>query len=151
MKLILKVFNILNPKILLDNNLGLKMKIKLAIISGILIWVISSILTDIFNPIFTSNLPHVNIIVPIITIIVTGFFGIIYIRNIETNEVAEGILVGIIFVLIDILLDTLVFVLPNSQNLIIGDYPLHVISITVITLSITTFLGYLAQMKIDLK
>ena len=41
--------------------------------------------------------------------------------------------------------------MTNTQNLIIGDYPLHVISITIITLSITTFLGYLAQMNIDLK
>ena len=77
------------------------MKLKLAIICGILIWIISSVFTEVFNPIFNSNLPHVNIIVPIITIIVTGFFGIIYIRNIETNEVVEGILVGIIFVIID--------------------------------------------------
>ena len=127
------------------------MKIKLAIVSGILIWIISTVLTEIFNPIFNSNLPHVNIIVPIITIIVTGFFGIIYIRNIDANEVLEGLLVGILFVVIDIILDTLVFILPNTQNLIIGDYPLHIVSITIITISITTLLGYLAQMKIDLK
>ena len=127
------------------------MKIKLAIVSGILIWIISTVLTEIFNPIFNSNLPHVNIIVPIITILVTGFFGIIYIRNIDANEVLEGLLAGILFVVIDIILDTLVFILPNTQNLIIGDYPLHAVSITIITISITTLLGYLAQMKIDLK
>ncbi|WP_405292919.1 hypothetical protein [Methanobrevibacter sp.] len=127
------------------------MKLKLAILYGILIWAINSILTEIFNPIFTSNLPRVNIIVPIITIVVTGFFGILYIRNIESNEVAEGILVGVIFILIDIILDVLIFILPKTTNIIIGDYPLHVISITVITLSITTLLGYLAQMTIDLK
>lgn len=127
------------------------MKLKLAIIFGILIWAITTVLSDIFNPIFTTNLPHVNIIVPIITIIVTGFFGILYIRNIDTNEVIEGILAGMIFVIIDIILDYVVFIIPQSTNLIFGNYPLHVISISVITLSITTFLGYLAQMKIDLK
>ena len=127
------------------------MKLKLAIICGILIWIISTFLTEVFNPIFNANLPHVNIIVPIITIIVTGFFGIIYIRNILTNEVIEGFIVGVIFVLIDILLDSLVFVIPQSQNLIVGDYPLHVASTAIITILITTFLGYLAQMNIDLK
>ncbi|MBE6502244.1 MAG: hypothetical protein E7Z79_07355 [Methanobrevibacter thaueri] len=127
------------------------MKIKLAIITGILIWIITSFLTGIFNPIFNSNLPQINIIVPIITIIVTGFFGIIYIRNIETNEVIEGILVGILYIIIDIILDMIFFVFPNTGKLIIGDYPIHIISITIITLSITTLLGYLAQMKIDLK
>jgi len=127
------------------------MKLKLGIICGILIWVISTVLMEIFNPIFNSSLPHVNIIVPIITIIVTGFFGIIYIRNIESNEVVEGILVGILFVVIDIIMDFIAFILPQTQNLIIGDYPVHALSIAIITLLITTFLGYLAQMNIDLK
>jgi hypothetical protein len=127
------------------------MKLKLGIITGILIWIITTLFTAIFNPIFNSNLPGINIIVPIVTIIVTGFFGIIYIRNIETNEVIEGILVGILYVIIDIVLDTATLVLPNAPNLIGESYTLHFISITVITLSITTFLGYLAQMKIDLK
>ena len=127
------------------------MKIKLAIILGILIWIISTILTEIFNPIFNTNLPHINIIGPIITIITTGFFGIVYIRNINENEVLEGVLVGMLFIIIDIILDYIVFIIPKSANLIIENYPLHILSIVIITLSITTFLGYLAQMKIDLK
>lgn len=127
------------------------MKLKLAVICGILVWIFTTLLTEFFNPIFNANLPHVNIIVPIITIIVTGFFGIIYIRNILENEVIEGIIVGVIFVVIDIILDAAVFVIPQSQNLIVGDYPMHVISTALITILITTFLGYLAQMNIDLK
>ncbi len=127
------------------------MKLKLGIICGVLIWIITSFFTEILNPIFNSSLPKVNIIVPIITIIVTGFFGIIYIRNIESNEVIEGILVGILFVIIDVILDAIFFIIPNTGKIIIGDYPTHIISITIITVSITTFLGYLAQMTIDLK
>jgi hypothetical protein len=127
------------------------MKLKLGIICGILIWIITSFFSGILRPIFNSSIPKVNIIVPIITIIVTGFFGIIYIRNIESNEVIEGILVGILFVIIDILLDAIFFVIPNAGKIIIGDYPLHIVSITIITISITTLLGYLAQMNIDLK
>ncbi len=127
------------------------MKIKLAIIFGILIWAITYILTSIFNPIFTDNLPHVNIVVPIITIIVTGFFGILYIRNIETNEVIEGILVGMIFVIIDIFLDYIFVIMTHSNPLFTISFPSHVLSMVIITLLITTFLGYLAQMNIDLK
>ena len=127
------------------------MKLKLAVIYGILIWIISSVLCDFFNPIFTSNLPHVNIIVPVISIIVTGFFGILYIRNIDENEAFEGLLAGIIFVIIDIILDYIYYIIPQTQNLIFGNYPMHVISMIIITLSITTLLGYLAQMTIDLK
>lgn len=127
------------------------MKLKLAIIYGTLIWIFTSVLTNIFNPIFTSNLPRVNIIVPIISIVVTTFFGILYIRQIDTNEVVEGVVGGMMFVIIGIFLDFIVFIIPNTHNVIIGNYPLHLISTAVITLSITTLLGYLAQMSIDLK
>ena len=127
------------------------MKLKRAIIFGILIWLITYILTSILNPIFTDNLPHINIVVPITIIIVTGFFGILYIREINSNEVMEGILAGIIFTAIDIILDYIFFILPNHPALIVDNFTLHVISMIVIILSITTFLGYLAQMNVDLK
>ena len=127
------------------------MKLKLAIILSIVIWILTYVLTSIFNPMFTDNIPHINIVIPIITIIVTGFFGIIYIRSIETNEVVEGILFGIIVVIIDILLDLIFFIIPNNPTPLFDNFQLNAISITVITLLITTLLGYLAQMTIDLK
>ena len=127
------------------------MKIKLAIIYGILTWLITYVLSEIFNPIFTDNLPHINIVVPIIIIIVTGFFGILYIRNIDKNEVIEGFLAGAIFIIMDMVCDYVFLIIPHSAALIVEDYPLHLLSMIILTLLITTFLGYLAQMKIDLK
>ena len=127
------------------------MKLKLAIIFGIIIWIVTYVLSSIFNPIFTDNLPSVNIVVPIIMIIVTGFFGILYIRDIETNEVVEGILAGIVFSIVDIILDYLFFFLPNKASFLVENYPVHMFSTIILTLFITTFLGYLAQMTIDLK
>ena len=127
------------------------MKLKLAIIFGALIWFLTYLLTNIFNPIFNNNLPYVNIMVPILIIIITGFFGILYIRNINENEVVEGLLAGIVFIIVNMILDYIFFIIPNVNNPIIGDYPFHITSMIIITLLITTFLGYLAQMRIDLK
>ena len=127
------------------------MKIKLAIIYGICIWALIYILTKIISPIFTKNLSNFHIIIPIIMIIVIGFFGILYIRNIVDNEVIEGFFAGLIFILVDSILDLLIFIIPHNKNILVNDYPFHIISMIIITLLITTFLGYLAQMKIDLK
>ena len=127
------------------------MKLKLAIIFGALIWFLTYFLTNIFNPIFNNNLPYVNIMVPILIIIITGFFGILYIRNINENEVVEGLLAGIVFIIVNMILDYIFFIIPNVNNPIIGDYPFHITSMIIITLLITTFLGYIAQMRIDLK
>ena len=127
------------------------MKLKLAIIFGVLIWFLTYFLTNIFNPIFNNNLPYVNIMVPILIIIITGFFGILYIRNINENEVVEGLLAGIVFIIVNMILDYIFFIIPNANNPIVGNYPFHITSMIIITLLITTFLGYLAQMRIDLK
>ena len=86
-----------------------------------------------------------------IKIIVKGFFGVLYIRTIDENETIEGFLVWIIFVIIDFICDYVFFIIPQQNTFIIGNQTLHIISITVSTILITTFLGYLAQMTIDLK
>ncbi|MBQ6511597.1 MAG: hypothetical protein IJI93_02870 [Methanobrevibacter sp.] len=127
------------------------MNMKLAIVYGVLTWVLIYLLTEVFYPLFINFIPNFNIAIPLIIIIVTGFFGILYIRNIEENEVVEGILIGMVFIIIDIMLDYIVFILPQHTNIIVENYFIHLISMIIITLLITTFLGYLAQMKIDLK
>ena len=127
------------------------MKLKLGIIYGILIWLTTYILSTFIKPIVLDNLPYINIIIPISIIIATGFFGILYIRNINENEVIEGFKVGILFILIDIILDLIIFIIPRNSNILINDYPIHVLSMVILVLIITTLLGYLAQMKIELK
>lgn len=127
------------------------MKIKLAITYGIIVWFLIYIISTTFSPVFADGIPYLNLIVPITIIVVTGFFGILYIRNINEHEVIEGILLGIVFILVDIICDLVFFIVPGNRILILDNYPLHLISMIFLTLLITTFLGYLAQMTIDLK
>lgn len=126
------------------------MKLKLGIIYGILIWFFVYLITAIFSPLISDNIPYINIVAPIAIIVVTGFFGILYIRDINENEVIEGFKIGIIFILMDVICDFVFFILRNKTNILI-DYPIHVISMIILTLITTTLLGYLAQMEIDLK
>ena len=127
------------------------MKLKLGIIYGILIWFFVYLITAIFSPLISDNIPYINIVAPIVIIVVTGFFGILYIRDINENEVIEGFKIGIIFILMDVICDFVFFILRNKTNILIDDYLIHVISMIILTLITTTLLGYLAQMEIDLK
>ena len=127
------------------------MRLELAVLCGILIWIFTYILTELVTPIFSFSIPDVNIIVPLIIIVVTGFFGILYIRNINHNEVIEGMAAGMIFIIIDIILDYIFLLNLNPINMMFTNYKLHLFSTVILTLLITTFLGYLAQMTIDLK
>ncbi|WP_299526255.1 hypothetical protein [uncultured Methanobrevibacter sp.] len=127
------------------------MKLKIGIIYGILIWFLVYLITILFNPLINNNIPYITIVAPISTIIVTGFFGILYIRNINENEVIEGFKIGIIFILIDIICDFVFFIIRGQKNILIEDYPTHIISMIILTLITTTLIGYMAQMEIDLK
>lgn len=49
------------------------MKLKLGIIYGILIWFFVYLITVIFSPLITDNIPYINIVAPIAIITVTGF------------------------------------------------------------------------------
>lgn len=128
------------------------MKLKLAVIFGILIWFITHLVTTYLNPIFIDNVPYVNILVPVTSIVITGFFGILYIRTIETNEVVEGFLGGAVFAIINMICDFILSILQNTSPIILdNNFIVHFIPMIITTLLITTFLGYLAQMNIDLK
>lgn len=127
------------------------MKLKLAIVYGILGWFFTYIISTILNPFIIDNIPYVNIVIPISIIIVTGLFGILYIRNFNSHEVLEGLVAGIIFFVIDFICDLIFFILPNNTNVIVDNYPLHLISMIIMIPLITTFIGYLAQMTINLR
>ena len=127
------------------------MKIKLGLICGILIWIFTYLISMLVQVFTSDNMLYNNLILPLIIIIVTGFFGIIYIRNVNEDELIEGILVGILFIAIDIILDTVFFVILHNKNILFSNFLNHIILMSIIMLIITSFLGYLAQMNIELK
>ncbi|MCC7553200.1 MAG: hypothetical protein KO202_01725 [Methanobacteriaceae archaeon] len=125
------------------------MKLKLAIIYGILSWLLIYLISLNLEPYYIDNNPYINIFIPISTIIVSIIFGILYIREFNENEVKEGFILGIIFFICDLLLDN-IYVLIVGETGILNNYPLHIISMLLLFPLITTLLGYLAHMKIEL-
>lgn len=125
------------------------MKLKLAIVYGILSWICIYILSLILKPYYIEGIPYMNSLVPVSIIIVTTFFGILYIREFNKHEVKEGFLLGITFFFIDLIFDK-IYSIFFGPSITITDNPLHVLSMLILLPLITTFLGYLAQMNIEL-
>ena len=127
------------------------MRLKIGIIYGVLIWIITHLLFSVTHPIIDAHTSNSTFILFLFLIIVSGFFSILYIREINKNEVFEGLIGGIIFAIIDIVLDLVFFVIPNNQSILFSNYTTHIIFISVMLITVPTFLGYLAQMNIELK
>lgn len=126
------------------------MKLKIAIIYGVTSWILIYIISNFLSPFIIDNVPYIDLTIPITIIVVTTFFGILYIRNYDDNEVVEGFKIGIVFFIVDLICDMLFFIVPGNTNVIVDNYPLHLISMVILIPLITTFLGYLAHMKIEL-
>lgn len=125
------------------------MKLKLGIIYGIIIWLLTHIVLTLIHT-YIGDITYTNFIIALGIIIISGFFSILYIREINKNEVIEGFLAGILFVVIDLILDFAFSFIPNNTFILTTNYTSHeIISITIIIIS--TFIGYLAQMNIELK
>lgn len=125
------------------------MKLKLGIIYGVLIWLLTHIVLTMVHR-FIGDTTYTNFIIALCIIIISGFFSILYIREINKNEVLEGLFAGILFVAIDIILDVIFSTIPNNTILLITNNTSHeIVLLTMIIIS--TFIGYLAQMNIELK
>lgn len=127
------------------------MKYKLGIVYGIISWFLIYIIANILNLFINDNIPYVNMAIPIAIIITTTFFEILYIRNFNENEVLESFKLGILFFIIDLIFDLIFFIIPNNNNIIVENYSIHLLSMLIIIPLITTFIGYLAQMTIELR
>lgn len=127
------------------------MKYKLGIVYGIISWFLIYIIANILNLFINDNIPYVNMAIPISIIITTTFFEILYIRNFNENEVLESFKLGILFFIIDLIFDLIFFIIPNNKNIIVENYSIHLLSMLIIIPLITTFIGYLAQMTIELR
>ena len=128
------------------------MKIKLAVVFGIFSWAILFIISILCDSINIITSQYHNLFIPLAIMIVSTFFGILYIRNFNSHELYEGFMCGIIFIVVDLLLDLVFIILPgNYGSFIFHEYRLHLYSTIILIPLITTFLGYLAEMPVRLE
>lgn len=83
--------------------------IKLAIIYGFLVWVIPFVVAFLIFPLRNSDRPFFESIMPVAVTIVTVIFSVLYFKKVETNFLKEGILLGIVFFAVSIVIDLLMF------------------------------------------
>lgn len=87
--------------------------LKKSILFGFLVWLIPFAVAFLIFPIRESNRPLFESIMPVVLTFVVVLFSSLYFKNVEKNVRSEGIKLGIIFLLISLLLDLILF-MPKS-------------------------------------
>ena len=87
--------------------------LKKSILFGFLVWLLPFIVAFLIFPIHESNRPLFESIMPLVITISVVIFSYLYFKNVEKNVKSEGAKLGIIFLLISLVIDLILFI-PNS-------------------------------------
>lgn len=83
--------------------------IKWALGLGFLLWVIPFVISMVIFPIKSSDVQLFDSILAVVTVLFVTIFGIVYFMRMDTGYLREGVVIGILWLGISIVIDLLMF------------------------------------------
>lgn len=108
------------------------------IIYGILIWLIPTLISFLIS--FLDILSLFDVIVAVVLAATVIGFTYLYLKDITENFVREGIITGVVWVLVSIILD-LVLIIVGITKLSLENYAIYVAPLYIIIPAITIGFG----------
>ncbi len=99
---------------------------KLALFYGFLVWLILFIVAFLISPIRTSNRALFESIMPVIVTMCVVLFSVSYFRKVKADFFKEGILLGIIWLAICLIIDLMMFMLKSPIKMTLLDYMMDI-------------------------
>jgi hypothetical protein len=90
---------------------------KKALLYGFLIWLTVFVVAFMIFPIRESNRPFFESIMPVAISIATVFFSYSYFKNVEDHFLKEGFLLGVLFMLVNWIIDAVVMLSPSPMQM----------------------------------
>jgi len=118
---------------------------KLALFYGFLIWLIPFVVAFLIYPIKTSNRALFESIMPVVLMICVVLFSILYLRKVKTDFFKEGILLGVIWFAISLVIDLTMLMPESPMKMSFADYMMDIGLTYVIIPTICVGFGYLLE------
>lgn len=120
------------------------------LIFGFLVWLIPFLVSFVVFPLKATMRPLFESIMPLILTIVVVTLSYYYLKNIGVNLVKEGIIIGLAWFIINIVIDLFMFMPASPMHMSFVDYMIDIGLTYLIIPTITIGLGYMAQNKVNL-
>ncbi|MBI5060696.1 MAG: hypothetical protein HZB67_00100 [Candidatus Aenigmarchaeota archaeon] len=121
---------------------------KLAILYGVLVWLVPFITGFLAYSIRTSNRVLFESAMPVVVAFSVVLFSTLYLKNVGGNFLKEGILLGILWFVISIAIDLVMFMPESPMKMSFAEYIMD-IGLTYLIIPVTCIgSGYLLQIKI---
>lgn len=120
--------------------------IKIAVY-GFVMWLIPFIVSLLIYPIKVFANPLFESIMPVIITITVVLLSLAYFKGMRENFFNEGIVIGLVWFLLSILIDLLIFIPPSPMQMSFINYMMDIGITYLIIPVITVVFGYIIQNK----
>ena len=116
-----------------------------ALLHGFLVWLIPFVVSVLIFPIKTSLPALFESIMPVVVTLCVVPFSILYFRKLGADLLKEGILLGVTWLAISLILDLLLFTPESPMKMSFTDYMMDIGLTYLIIPTITIGFGYLLE------
>ena len=89
---------------------------------GFLIWLIPFLVSFVIFPLKTSNRPLFESIMPVVLVFAVMISSVLYFKKIDKDSLKEGILAGVLWFVISLVIDLLLFLTVSPMQMSFIDY-----------------------------
>ncbi len=114
---------------------------------GFLAWLITFMVSVLISPLRTSRRPLFESIMPVVVTGCAVLFAIRYFRDVKAAFLREGIVIGLAWFIINIIIDLPLFMLEGPMRMSFADYMMDVGVVYLIIPAVTIGLGFLARQQ----
>lgn len=134
----------------LTKNLGdLMNKFLKIIVYGVLVWLIPFVVSFFIYSLKTSGNPLFESIMPLILAIIVVLMANLYLKNIQTGFLREGVIIGVSWFIINIAIDLILFLPTSPMQMSLNNYMMD-IGITYLLIPVITVgFGFLLNSKLE--
>lgn len=117
------------------------------VLFGFLIWLIGFAVAVLIFPLRTSQRPLFESIMPVLITVSTVLFSVLYFKNLKAGFRRKGVLIGVVWLIISLVIDLPLFLLESPMQMSLPDYIMD-IGVTYLIIPAVTFgFGFLLEQK----
>lgn len=119
-----------------------------AVIFGFLIWLIPFVTAVLIYPVRVSNRPFFESIMPVVITVCVVFLAYLYFKKVDKDFVKEGVLLGIIWLAISLVIDLPMF-MQGPMKMPLPEYFMDIGFTYLMIPVITVGFGYLSKAMVE--
>jgi hypothetical protein len=117
------------------------------VIFGFFVWLVPFVVSFFIYPLKIKGNPLFESIMPLIITIMVVILAYLYLKNIEIDLLKEGVVIGVVWFIINIAIDLVLFLPPSPMQMSFTNYMMD-IGITYLMIPVITIgLGVMAENK----